>query len=408
MPIEHTSPTVSTNFGHQADLHSANLLGSVENCYIVANCSGHCSSMKRISLITLVLLGLAFFARAVPLQGWTEDYGKAVEKAKAENKNLLLAFTGSDWCGYCMALDKEVFSTEKFKTWAHENLVLVQVDFPRQQQSLKVKQQNSELKSRYPTNGFPTILIVDADGNQLAREVGYHPGTGPDAYVAALESRLGLQQQRIAVSTGNPEESSIQPALRASIPELIRIEPRGIVWPLNGENTPRTVRITTGTDQPVRILRVRTSDDRIFAQLKQIEPGRVYEINVLTSSTLEALRGMVRIETDYPPGRPKTFNLTVEIEAPFNRQNPAARSPQPGNPASASQSIPSSPPAANRPAATMPHLTINPSAPTQAGVAPSPAGVAGRPSVTELAPQPQSTAAPSQPNPSNLPPAPQR
>src|SRR5580700_8864165 len=116
--------------------------------------------MKYISLLAIALLAIALPAHAVPPPGWTEDYEKAVEKAKTENKNLLLDFTGSDWCGYCMALQKEVFSTPKFKTWAHENVVLVEVDFPHHQQSQKLKQQNSDLKGKYPTRGFPTIVIV--------------------------------------------------------------------------------------------------------------------------------------------------------------------------------------------------------------------------------------------------------
>ncbi len=79
--------------------------------------------------------------------GWTEDYAKAVEKAKTEKKNLLLDFTGSDWCGYCKALDKEVFATPQFKNWAKDNVVLVKVDFPHStlRKALpKVKKQNEK------------------------------------------------------------------------------------------------------------------------------------------------------------------------------------------------------------------------------------------------------------------------
>lgn len=126
-------------------------------------------------------------AQAVPPPGWTEDYAKAVEKAKAEKKNLLLDFTGSDWCGYCIALDKEVFSTPKFKSWAKQNVILVKVDFPHNTpQSAKIKAQNSELKKKYPFGGYPTIIITDADGKELKRKTGYSPGSGPAAYIEAL------------------------------------------------------------------------------------------------------------------------------------------------------------------------------------------------------------------------------
>ena len=147
--------------------------------------------MKYFLLITLVLLAVAIPSHAVPPPGWTEDYAKAVEKARAENKNLLLDFTGSDWCGYCMALNKEVFSTPTFKDWAKDNVVLVEVDFPHVKfQTSKIKAQNADLKNKYPFNGYPTVVIMDVDGKELTRQTGYHPGSGPDAYVAALQSAL--------------------------------------------------------------------------------------------------------------------------------------------------------------------------------------------------------------------------
>jgi protein disulfide-isomerase len=144
--------------------------------------------MKTFSVTALlVAFFLAATAQAVPPPGWTEDYAKAVEKAKTEKKNILLDFTGSDWCGYCIALDKEVFATAKFKTWAKDNVILVKVDFPRTKpQSAKLKQQNSELKSKYPFGGYPTVVIVDSEGKEVAKKSGYSPGSGPVAYIEGL------------------------------------------------------------------------------------------------------------------------------------------------------------------------------------------------------------------------------
>lgn len=148
--------------------------------------------MKQLSSLALaVLCAIAIPARASAPPGWTEDYAKAVEKAKTENKKVLLDFTGSDWCSYCMALNKEVFSTAKFKAWAKDNVVLVEVDFPHSKpQTQKVKAQNAELKGKYPAGGYPTIVIVDTAGNELAKKVGYSPGSGPDSYIAALEGAM--------------------------------------------------------------------------------------------------------------------------------------------------------------------------------------------------------------------------
>lgn len=126
---------------------------------------------------------------AGPPSGWTDDFDKAVEKAKAEKKNVLLDFTGSDWCGYCIKLDKEVFDTAKFKAWAQKNVVLVQVDFPNKVKlSEKVVKQNAALKSKYPARGYPTIVVIDPEGKALLTKVGYQPGSGPDAYLEALKA----------------------------------------------------------------------------------------------------------------------------------------------------------------------------------------------------------------------------
>jgi protein disulfide-isomerase len=113
------------------------------------------------------------------ISGWTDDYDGAMEAAKSENKKLLLDFTGSDWCEYCMKLDREVLNNPKFQAWARDNVVLVRVDFPRTfPQSTRIKNQNAQLKSKYPFDSYPTILVVDTNGNVLDRKIGYTPGSG--------------------------------------------------------------------------------------------------------------------------------------------------------------------------------------------------------------------------------------
>jgi thioredoxin-related protein len=148
-------------------------------------------NMNRFLSILLVTGALGLTARAAAPTGWTDNYAKAVETAKTEKKYVLLDFTGSDWCGYCKLLDKEVFGTPHFKEWAKKNVVLVTVDFPHQTPlSAQVKKQNGELKAKYPTNGYPTILILDTEGKELVREVGYHPGSGANEYVGKLEAAM--------------------------------------------------------------------------------------------------------------------------------------------------------------------------------------------------------------------------
>ena len=95
------------------------------------------------------------------------------------------------------------------------------------------------------------------------------------------------------------------------------MEPAAVQWVLGGENAARVLKLSVGTEQPIQVLGVRTSDDRLFATLKAVELGRSYEVTVTADSTALALRGVLRVETDYPPGRGKVYNVPVEISAPF-------------------------------------------------------------------------------------------
>ena len=119
--------------------------------------------------------------------GWLTDYKQAQQEAKAGNKFVLLDFTGSDWCGWCKKFDKEVLLQPEFKDFARDNLVVVEVDFPRaKQQSLELKKQNRELAQQYEIMGFPTIVVLNADGQKLWRYDGYFPD-GPAAFIAQLQ-----------------------------------------------------------------------------------------------------------------------------------------------------------------------------------------------------------------------------
>ncbi len=120
---------------------------------------------------------------------WLTDFEAASEKARAEKKFLLVDFSGSDWCGWCMKLDKEVFSRKVFQEFAAAHLVPVLLDFPRAKpQPDAVKAQNRKLADHYKVEGFPTVLILKPDG-QVVERTGYRPG-GADAYVAFLKGIL--------------------------------------------------------------------------------------------------------------------------------------------------------------------------------------------------------------------------
>jgi protein disulfide-isomerase len=123
---------------------------------------------------------------AVAAEGWGDNYTKAKAQAKAEKKLLLLDFTGSDWCGWCIKLNKEVFSQQEFKDYAAKNLVLMEVDFPQTKpQAAPLKQQNARLQAQYKIQGFPTIVVLNGEGKKVG-ELGYQPG-GPAAFIAELD-----------------------------------------------------------------------------------------------------------------------------------------------------------------------------------------------------------------------------
>ena len=93
-------------------------------------------------------------------EGWIENFPEAFELSVKEGKPILANFTGSDWWGWCIKLDKAVFNTEEFKTWASENVVLLELDFPRRKKiDPEIEQNNNYLQSIFKVRGFPTIWI---------------------------------------------------------------------------------------------------------------------------------------------------------------------------------------------------------------------------------------------------------
>jgi protein disulfide-isomerase len=144
--------------------------------------------MKRSSaLLSLCLLYLVCScAKTTAGTPWETDFRKAQDEAKAANKLLLVDFTGSDWCGWCKLLNKEVFSKSEFQDYARKNLVLLEIDFPRtKQQTDALKKQNQDLAERYHVEGYPTIIVLNPSGRKVG-ELGYMEG-GPAAFIAKLE-----------------------------------------------------------------------------------------------------------------------------------------------------------------------------------------------------------------------------
>lgn len=146
-------------------------------------------------ILLAILLCLAVSINLYSDDGWLTDFEAAKKTAEEKKLPILADFSGSDWCGWCIKLDSEVFSKKEFKEFAKNNLVLFVADFPRAlKQDEKTKKQNAELMKKHEVAGFPTVLLMDAEGKVFAR-TGYERG-GAAAYVEHLKKLISAWKKK--------------------------------------------------------------------------------------------------------------------------------------------------------------------------------------------------------------------
>jgi thioredoxin-related protein len=153
------------------------------------------------------------------------DFEAAKQKAAAENKDLLINFTGSDWCSWCIKLVDEVFKHDAFKKGVADNFVLVELDFPQDKSKLdeSTQKQNEILQEKYSIQGFPTILLLDDQGRPYA-QTGYQAG-GPEKYLAHLDKLLAIKTKRDEALMA--AEKLEGPAKAKSLVEALKLLPEG-------------------------------------------------------------------------------------------------------------------------------------------------------------------------------------
>lgn len=137
-------------------------------------------SYRKLSFVLIFVLSAA---RLISAAEWQTDYAKALAEAKAQNKRVLLDFTGSDWCGPCIQLKKKAFSRPEFESYAEKNLILVEIDYPqRKKQSAALVKQNENLSKQYGIDekGFPTLVLLDPAGKIIREMSGYDGETAAD------------------------------------------------------------------------------------------------------------------------------------------------------------------------------------------------------------------------------------
>jgi thioredoxin-related protein len=144
--------------------------------------------------LLIVNLFIVFFSVTGFSQDWLTDYETALSTARVENKPVLVFFTGSDWCPPCKMTVNNVYSKQEFIDFADQNLILVVADFPKRsenQLSAEQKQKNNMLATNFGVRGFPTSIILDKNGKELGRWVGYDPA-GVSGYIQKFSEAAQL------------------------------------------------------------------------------------------------------------------------------------------------------------------------------------------------------------------------
>ena len=143
--------------------------------------------MKKLAYILTSAALLLGTVAAQAGDGWLTDFDKALATAKEQDKHILLEFQGSDWCPPCIQLSEKVLSTDAFKEYAASELVLVMADFPRRKElSDEQKAHNQKLAEKYGIQYFPTVLVLDQDGQVLDKMVGFPKG-GLEGFLSFLK-----------------------------------------------------------------------------------------------------------------------------------------------------------------------------------------------------------------------------
>ena len=160
--------------------------------------------MKKTILRGLLTAWLVMLGAKAEAALWETDFAQASINASQTGSYLLLDFSGSDWCGWCMKLDREVFSKAEFEAYAKTNLICVLLDFPQQKPlSNKLKEQNAGLANKYGIEGYPTVLLLSPEGKLVAR-TGYQEG-GAMKYVAYLKRLIDADKAKRPKRNAKPK-----------------------------------------------------------------------------------------------------------------------------------------------------------------------------------------------------------
>ncbi len=174
----------------------------------------------------LPIIAAACMAPCLAAEGWLTDMDAARKEAAERKKNLMIEFTGSDWCPPCMQLRANVFSKPDFQKEAQKNFVLLELDYPRsKEQSAEVKAANRKLAEQYGVTSFPTIVFADASGKPFGGFVGGRPREDVmKAMQDALKNKEALQAAEANVAKASTDEAKV-----AALMEVLKLAPKDYV-----------------------------------------------------------------------------------------------------------------------------------------------------------------------------------
>lgn len=134
---------------------------------------------------------------------WSQDYAACIKLAQEKNLPILINFTGSDWCGWCKLMDEKVFSTDEWKNWAKDNIILAYINFPNDKSLVpeKFQKRNNQLAKQFSVEGYPDFRIIDCDGKTEIGQLGASQGATPRNFIAQIKKILLLKFSKMDLST---------------------------------------------------------------------------------------------------------------------------------------------------------------------------------------------------------------
>ena len=263
-----------------------------------------------LSVLSSVLLSA--FAE-VPSSGakageWTQDLNAALELAKARHLPVMLKFTGSDWCGWCKIMEKNVFSTKDFGKWAAGRVVLVTIDSPRDKSLVpkRFQARNQELFSKYGIRGVPCYVVQDSDGKELGR-LGASRDSTPADFIAQFEKLTGKLPAAGAAAVEGPLGDWLQKHCSATQQKAFSVK-------LSAEEQAEFASLVSRETERQTALNALTEEyQRVVAEW-QAKAAATQSPDALQEIKSSARAALAKLAAEHAAKR-------REIEADFNRKN---------------------------------------------------------------------------------------